>query len=129
MRFLAVVLTALSILLAVSGCIAPSESYSSEEQTQDQALNFANSDRLDEHWRKHGLNPGEFNPVLTKSQYLKRARALFESSDSDVLQKESYDGDTLRYRPSTNEFGVLSSQGVIRTYFRPDTGMSYWERQ
>lgn len=29
-------------------------------------------------------------------------------------------GDIVRYDPTTQEFGVLSSTGVIRTYFKPD---------
>ena len=28
-------------------------------------------------------------------------------------------GDVLRYDPTTEEFGVVSSAGIIRTYFKP----------
>lgn len=58
-----------------------------------------------------------------------RARDFFASTESDILHKGRGNGDRLRYRPSTNEFGVLSEDMFIRTYFRPSTGMSYWDRQ
>jgi pyocin large subunit-like protein len=103
-------------------CIVP-------QQPSTGPLNFANDARLDEHWRKHGMNVKEFDPVLTKEQYLKRARDFFESKASEMLYKNRANGDALRFRPSTGEFGVLSSQRVIRTYFRPDSGIRYWERQ
>ena len=99
------------------------------QQAVASPLNFANDSRLDEHWRKHGLNASEFDPVLTKAQYLAKARSFFGSDASEILKKSRPNGDALRYRPSTNEFGVLSSRQVIRTYFKPDSGMRYWERQ
>jgi pyocin large subunit-like protein len=92
-------------------------------------LSFANEARLDEHWRKHGLNAKEFRQPFSKQQYLDSARAFFASKAKDIETKRDRDGDTLRYRISTNEFGVLSSRNVIRTYFRPDSGIRYWRRQ
>lgn len=127
MKLRALTLGALASVVALVGCLA--HDGSAYAQTQDRALNFANDQRLEEHWRKHGLNRSEFNPVLTKDQYLKRARDFFASEEKELLYRSNDIGDALRYRPSTNEFGVLSSRGVIRTYFRPDSGMRYWERQ
>jgi pyocin large subunit-like protein len=99
------------------------------QQKQIEELNFADAQRLDEHWRKHGQNRKEFDPALSKDQYLKRARDFFSSDLPEILHKRRPNGDSLRYRPSTNEFGVLSGRRIIRTYFRPDSGMRYWERQ
>lgn len=38
-------------------------------------------------------------------------------------------GDILRYNPSTNTFGVMSSDGVPKTMFKPSDGMAYWNAQ
>ena len=40
-----------------------------------------------------------------------------------------FNGDTMCYRASTNEFGVRSADGVTRTYFSPDDGILYWLKQ
>jgi pyocin large subunit-like protein len=123
----AAVFACLAFLLI--GCLGGSSTAVAQApQQEEKPLNFANEQRLDEHWRKHGLNTREFNPVLTKEQYLQRARALF-TSDAPEIEKKERNGDFLRYRPSTNEFGVVSKHRVIRTYFRPDSGRRYWDRQ
>ena len=36
-----------------------------------------------------------------------------------VLEKVRPNGDILRYDPVTNSFGVISSNGAIRTYYKP----------
>lgn len=36
-----------------------------------------------------------------------------------VLEKVRSNGDIVRYNPSTDEFGVVSSGGSIRTYYKP----------
>ena len=50
-------------------------------------------------------------------------------SDPDSLRKQEADGDSLFYDEDDNEFAVLSSDGYIRTLFRPDDGIEYWNRQ
>ncbi|HEY0868633.1 MAG TPA: hypothetical protein VGE01_14710 [Fimbriimonas sp.] len=88
-------------------------------------LNFRNEELLDSHWKKHR---NEFRPVVTKEQYLAYARAFFTNNSKGKELK--YRGrDVLHYRESTNEFGVLSGEPVIRTYFRPSSGRRYWDRQ
>jgi hypothetical protein len=37
-----------------------------------------------------------------------------------VLEHKRSGGDTVRFNPATNEFGVMSLSGFIRTYFKPD---------
>ena len=50
-------------------------------------------------------------------------------AQSDLLIKTEDDGDFLYYREATNEFAVLSGDGYIRTYFKPDNGIDYFNRQ
>src|SRR5688500_17534693 len=91
-----------TLLVSLSACAPQGQSTTA---TTEKPLNFANDQRLDEHWRKHGLNREEFNPPVTKEQYLKYAREFFASTAKDVEKKERDNGDKLRYRISTNEFG------------------------
>lgn len=114
----------LLLLLAIAmGCGAPAGA----KVSTTSGLNFANADRLHEHWLKHR---GEFEPGLTEQQYLEKARAFFADTSPKKQRKDRSNGDKLHYLPPpTNEFGVLSQDDVIRTYFRPSSGERYWERQ
>ena len=38
-------------------------------------------------------------------------------------------GDDVYYLEETNEFVVVSTDGYIRTYFLPDGGKAYFDRQ
>ena len=50
--------------------------------------------------------------------------------DEDVLHKiEEEDGDDVYYLEETNEFVVVSKDGYIRTYFYPNDGIDYFNRQ
>ena len=46
-----------------------------------------------------------------------------------ALTKFEEDGDILYYGEEANEFLVLSSDGYIRTFFRPSAGIDYYYRQ
>jgi pyocin large subunit-like protein len=79
--------------------------------------------QLEQHFRKHGAEMG----FATMEDYLRAAQALVRGGPGvETLQQG---GDTLFFREDTDEFAVLSSRNVIRTYFRPDDGRRYWERQ
>ena len=39
------------------------------------------------------------------------------------------DGDGVYYIEDTNEFVILSTDGYIRTYFRPSGGKKYFDKQ
>ena len=49
--------------------------------------------------------------------------------DLPVRKTEAEDGDDVYYIESTNEFVVVSADGYIRTYFKPDSGIRYYNRQ
>ena len=60
----------------------------------------------------------------------------YEKGASDVINNksalyktEAEDGDGVYYIEATNEFVILSTDGYIRTYFRPNGGKSYFDRQ
>ena len=51
-------------------------------------------------------------------------------TDPRALHKtEQEDGDDVYYIEETNEFVVVSTDGYIRTYFLPDSGKAYFDRQ
>lgn len=85
---------------------------------------FRNEEYLQEHFEKHG---DEFDYV-TKENYLKGANRVLQ--DEDVLHKiEAEDGDDVYYLEETNELVIVSGDGYIRTYFKPEDGIAYYNRQ
>lgn len=51
---------------------------------------------------------------------------LFDGSREGVLSFTRKNGDEVVYRVNTNEFGVRSKDGTIRTYFAPNDGLQYY---
>ena len=84
---------------------------------------FRTQDLYDQHYNKHGQEFGD----ITKEEYILLANELFTSEDA--LRKTEADGDLLFYDVESNTFGVLSEDGYIRTCFKPDDGIEYWNRQ
>ena len=78
------------------------------------------------HWSKH---KGEFPELQNAKQYAEKAKDFLTNPPKGSLTKVNSRGDTLRYDPGTNTFGVLSKDGAPRTMFRPKDGMDYWNRR
>jgi filamentous hemagglutinin len=93
---------------------------------------FAEKKLLD-HFERHGADFGAISP----SEYGRMASDFLRQSNSEfVLEKMRANGDIVRYSPSTEEFGILSKDGVIRTYYKPDpsvhglkTNLDYFNAQ
>lgn len=89
-----------------------------------QDLEFRNDELLYEHYEKHGKEMG----FDSAEQYEDAASDVVENSE--VLQKtEAEDGDMVYYLEDTNEFVIVSPDGYIRTYFLPEDGIDYYNRQ
>lgn len=85
---------------------------------------FRNESTLESHYEKHG---NEFS-FSNASEYQDGANAVI--NDSDSLHKlEAEDGDDIYYLEASNEFVVVSTDGYIRTYFKPDKGKEYFDKQ
>ena len=85
---------------------------------------FRNSELLEEHYEKHGIEMG----FASAEEYEKAAAAVITAPG--VLHKyEKEDNDDVYYLESTNEFVVVSTDGFIRTYFKPNSGKDYFDRQ
>ena len=85
---------------------------------------FRNSDLLKSHYKKHGIDMGFDSP----EEYLAAANAVIANPEA-LTKTEREDGDMVYYVEETNEFVVLSTDGYIRTYFYPDSGKRYFDRQ
>lgn len=85
---------------------------------------FRNSELLDSHYKKHGIEMG----FASAEEYEKAAAAVITAPE--VLHKyEKEDNDDVYYLESTNEFVIVSTDGYIRTYFKPDSGKDYFDKQ
>ena len=85
---------------------------------------FRNARLLTEHFEKHGVYMG----FSTEEEYEKAASDV--ANDPEALHKlEKEDGDDVYYKEETNEFVVISKDGFIRTYFCPDSGKKYFDKQ
>lgn len=112
---------------------ATSEEINSEGLTEEQnellveegpVLTFRNEDLLNDHFEKHGIDMG----FATAEDYeLAAAKVVFNPDSLHKTEKE--DGDDVYYLESTNEFVIVSTDGYLRTYFLPDKGIAYYEKQ
>lgn len=87
-------------------------------------VSFRNADLLNEHYQKHGVEMG----FSSATAYENAARNVVNNSNS-LHKNEAEDGDEVYYLESTNEFVIVSTDGYIRTYFKPNDGIDYYNRQ
>ena len=57
------------------------------------------------------------------------AAAAVVINPNALHKTEKEDGDDVYYVEATNEFVVVSTDGYIRTYFLPDSGKKYYDKQ
>lgn len=96
-----------------------------QPQTSTQtSITFRNEKLLNSHYEKHGIEMG----FASAKDYEEAAAAVVSNTEA-LHKKEAEDGDDVYYIESTNEFVIVSTDGYIRTYFNPDAGISYYNRQ
>jgi filamentous hemagglutinin len=78
------------------------------------------------HWQKHGREFPEFHSA---QDYQRAAQNFITTPPAGTLTKHRDNGDTLFYDPATNTFAVADRRGEPRTFFRPNGGRAYWDRQ
>ncbi len=87
-------------------------------------LHFRNSKLLMQHFEKHGRDMG-----FSSAEEYEKAAAKAAADPNALHKTESDDGDDVYYIEATNEFVVVSTDGFIRTYFLPDSGIRYFNKQ
>ena len=93
-------------------------------ETKQGALSFRNEQMRNEHYEKHGIEMG----FSSAAAYEDAAEAVVQNS-SALHKIEAEDGDDVYYLEASNEFVVVSKDGYIRTYFCPEDGIDYYNRQ
>ncbi|QIS15365.1 RHS repeat-associated core domain-containing protein [Nocardia arthritidis] len=95
--------------------------------------NRSNVENAFQHWKKHG---SEFPEITNSKQYVEKATSFLNNPGTDVLSKVRPNGDIVRFNPLTNEFGVVTRDGVPRTYYKPNpaqheqpTNLDYFNAQ
>lgn len=90
-------------------------------------IGFRNQEALREHFSKHGR---EFGPI-TQSQYLFMAQTLRDSQADGKAIFVAYrpDGVITKFDFSTGGFLAYNRDKVIRTFFKPNDGVRYFNRQ
>lgn len=112
------------VMLVLGACGTISQEASSEEISEYVEYTFKSKKLLNQHYEKHGIDMG----FASAEEYEKAASDVINNPDAlSKLEKE--DGDGVFYIEDTNEFVILSTEGYIRTYFLPDAGKSYYDRQ
>lgn len=103
---------------------APQSSEPPVESSAPETLRFRNQKLLDQHYEKHGIEMG----FSSAEEYEKAAAAVVDNPEA-LHKTEAEDGDDVYYIESTNEFVIVSTDGYLRTYFNPDRGIDYFNRQ
>ncbi len=85
---------------------------------------FRNDKLLTQHYEKHGIEMG----FDSKEAYEKAASDVV-NNPAALHKTEKEDGDYVYYVEKTNEFVIVSTDGYLRTYFLPNAGISYYNRQ
>lgn len=104
--------------------VQPDVQSTDTEQPAVSSYRFRNKKLLDQHYEKHGREMG----FASAADYEAAAAAVIANPNA-LTKTEAEDGDFVYYVESTNEFVILSTDGYIRTYFNPSSGIKYYNRQ
>jgi hypothetical protein len=89
-------------------------------------IGFHSRERLNEHFHRHGAEFG----AATPEDYLRLAQALRDRpAGGDVLEARRGDRVTTRFDRASGAFLAYDDDRTIRTFFRPNDGERYFQRQ
>jgi pyocin large subunit-like protein len=87
---------------------------------------FRTQHLLTEHFQKHGR---EFGPI-TQDQYLRLAQQLRDARPGkNILVARRPDGGGSKFDRRHSWFVAYDGDGTLRTFFVPNEGIRYFERQ
>lgn len=112
---------------AAGGRVEPSLSgQAGLRQRQVADIGFRSNERLEEHYEKHGREFGD----ISQAEYLLRAQALRDAPvGGEILELKRSDGVITRFDRKTGAFIAFDPDLIIRTFFRPNQGETYFRRQ
>lgn len=89
-------------------------------------IGFRDPSHLAEHYQKHGA---EFGRISIQG-YLRAAQTLRDRpAGGDILESVRTDGVVTRFDRAGGAFLAFDRDGSIRTFFRPNDGEAYFQRQ
>lgn len=89
-------------------------------------VRFETPEKMQKHYDKHIDKYGN----ISISEYIALANELVNAKDTDDIERiVRSDESTAIYRFSTNDFLVITKDGYIRTFFKPDDGEAYWREE
>jgi hypothetical protein len=77
---------------------------------------FATREKRLQHWSDHEQEFGGLRVAVYESMADRFLGGLVPMGVNQCRRKK---GDTVRFNPLTNEFGVIALDGTVRTYFKP----------
>jgi hypothetical protein len=80
---------------------------------------------LEEHYAKHGHEFGQ----VTQEQYLQMAQQLRDSRPGKNILEAKRAHGAAKFDKRYGWFVAYDTDGTIRTFFIPNTGLRYFERQ
>jgi pyocin large subunit-like protein len=87
---------------------------------------FRSREKLDEHYQKHGHEFG----AISKAEYLRLAQELRDApAGGPILEARRPGGEFSRFDRRHGYFGAYNRNGTIRTFFIPNAGERYFQRQ
>lgn len=87
---------------------------------------FRSRAQLDEHYAKHGAEFGN----ISEQEYLRLAQELRDApAGGSILEARRPDGEFSRFDRRHGYFGAYNPNGTIRTFFIPNDGERYFQRQ
>lgn len=87
---------------------------------------FRTPELLNEHFAKHGHEFGG----ISKGEYLRLAQTLRDSpAGGPILEARRPNGAFTKFDRRHGYFGAYNRNGIIRTFFIPNAGESYFRRQ
>lgn len=104
------------------------ESHFMDEEPFFVQYRFRSEKLLNQHFEKHGSEFEEDFNYQTAIDYEKGANNVINNPHA-LFKYEAEDGDSVYYIEASNEFVILSTDGYIRTYFRPTNGIDYFNKQ
>ncbi len=89
-------------------------------------IGFRTRRNLEEHYQKHGREFGS----ISQDEYLRQAQTLRDiAAGGDVLESARADGVTTRFDRKAGTFLAFNQNLTIRTFFKPNDGERYFQRQ
>ena len=87
---------------------------------------FRSQEKLDEHYQKHGHEFG----AISKAEYLRLAQELRDApAGGPILEARGPKGEFSRFDRRHGYFGAYNRNRTIRTFFIPNAGERYFQRQ